>query len=431
MIENEEVKIEIEEKPSCVVELKVSALPTLVKNSRRKAIKAIAKEVDLPGFRKGKAPEDMLLKKFPEHIEEKWQKQIADDAFVAAQKLKHIPVLNNSTPITFNMIKHSLDDGAEMTFSFESEPSPPSIDFSKFHLKEVERKEVGQKELDEYLRQVQLMYAQFKPIEDRALKENDFVILDLETLEEPKSKIFSDTRFEITKEKMADWMRNLIVGQKSGAIIEGVSKPDEDAKEEEKKDFAEKKVRVTIKKIEEPVVMELNDDFARGLNFGSFEELKNYAEKMLNDKADQGKELEERKQVNDFLINNFPFDLPVSLVNAEVNHRKKQYLDNPAHKANLDKMTPEERKAFDEKILKESKEAVSIFFLSRKVCQEANLPIEYEEIEQESRALMAQSGIHPKSGEEQKIPDEVKALSLSRVLLRKAQDHILQVGKKA
>jgi len=426
IIENENVTVKIDREPNCIIKMEVTASPDLVKKARKKAVKTIAKDVDIPGFRKGKAPADILEKKYPEHIDERWQKVIADDAFLAAQKAKHTPVLNNNTQIIFNMKSHSLNDGAEMSFSFETDPVIPTIEAEKFKLKEVKRKKVGKKELDEYLKQVQLMYAEWNEVTDRAVKEKDYVILDIESLEDEDkgAKIFSDTRFEVTKKNMADWMRELVIGQKTGAELEGVSKPDTDASAKEKKEASDKKVKVTIKKIEEPKTMELNDDFARGLNFPSFEELKTYAEKMLNDKADQAKDDQEKQQVNKFLIENHDIDLPKSLVDAEFNHRKKQSLDNPAFKSKYDAMSTEEKKAFEDQLRQESKESVGLFFISRKVCEDAKIPLEYEEVEKEARALMLQAGMA-----KAEIPQEVKALSLSRILLRKAQEYILETAK--
>lgn len=422
----DDVKVKIEKKPDCKIEMEVTASSELVKSAKKKAIKSVGKEIELPGFRKGKAPAEIVIKKYPEQVKERWQKAIADEAFMKAQQKEQITVLNNNSPITFNM-KNFSDEGAEMTFSFETEPSIPTIDISKFSLKEVKRQKIEKKEIDEYLKQVQLMYAEWREVEGRPIQEKDYVILDIESAQDPDKgqKIFSDTRFEVTKKAMADWMRTLIVGKNKGDVLEGISKADKDATEKEKKESTEKKVKITIKKIEEPKTLALDDTFAKGLNFPSMKDLNEYAEKMLNDKADQAKESEERIQANTFLLKHTA-ELPLSLINAEINHRKKQHLDNPAFKANFDKMEAPAKKEFEDRIKQDCTEAVLLFYLSRKVCQDANLPIEYAEIEREGRRILMQAGVH----DLKEVPKEVKALSLSRILLRKAQDHILQGGKK-
>jgi len=425
IIENENVTVKIDREPNCIIKMEVTASPDLVKKARKKAVKTIAKDVDIPGFRKGKAPADILEKKYPEHIDERWQKVIADDAFLAAQKAKHTPVLNNNTQIIFNMKSHSLNDGAEMSFSFETDPVIPTIEAEKFKLKEVKRKKVGKKELDEYLKQVQLMYAEWNEAEDRPIKEKDYIILDIESLEgEDKGQnIFSDTRFEVSKEAMAKWMKAAVLGKKKGDVIETVSKVDKEVSKDEQ--MPDKKVKITVKKIEEPKLLPLDDTFAKGLNFPSIKELTEYAEKMLNDKADQAKDTEERQQVNAFLLT-YDANLPKSLVESELNHRKKQQLENPAFKAKFENASKEEKESIEKEMLHSSKEAVLLFYLSRKVCEDAKIPIKYEEVEQESRMIMYKAGIY----DQKEISKEVQALSLSRLLLRKAQDYVLRGVKK-
>ena len=70
------------------------------------------------------------------------------------------------------------------------------------------------------------------------LKEGDFVLLDVEIIEEdPTQKLFTNTRFEVADKSMAQWMQKLIIGKKTGDVVEGVSKPDDHVSEEEKTEY--------------------------------------------------------------------------------------------------------------------------------------------------------------------------------------------------
>ena len=59
----------------------------------------VGKEVTLPGFRKGKAPEALVEKNYPKQIDSEWQKCIADLAFRDSVKLTKIPLLNNEPKV--------------------------------------------------------------------------------------------------------------------------------------------------------------------------------------------------------------------------------------------------------------------------------------------------------------------------------------------
>ena len=65
---------------------------------------------------------------------------------------------------------------------------------------------------------------------DRPIQENDFVILDVDVIDEDlRANLFNDVRFEVTDRSMAKWMKDLILGPKQGEVLEGTSVPDEDA----------------------------------------------------------------------------------------------------------------------------------------------------------------------------------------------------------
>src|SRR5579872_3906440 len=88
--QNEHVRVVVHEKPKCRIEFEVEASKALVQEARRKAFREIAKQVSLPGFRKGRAPDELILKKYPSDVDRAWQEAIADAAFRESIKLTKI-----------------------------------------------------------------------------------------------------------------------------------------------------------------------------------------------------------------------------------------------------------------------------------------------------------------------------------------------------
>lgn len=426
---NQEVEVFVHRLPFCKVQLEVHAAPVLMDKARREAVKAINKEVSISGFRKGKAPEALILKKYGQAVEDKFQKTLADLSFHAAQKLARVPILNQNTKISFNM-KDQSDKKAELVFSFETEPTVPKIDPKEFKEKKVERPKVGEKEIDEAVRQMQFYYASWSTVTDRAAKKGDYVILDLESLEEdPPMMVFQDTRFEVSDEQMADWMKKLVTGMKTGESKEGVSVADKDASEKEKKQFTPKKVRVTLKKIETAELPKLDDEFAKKAGSTTMEEMRKAIEAMLNKQADDKVRREKEEQVNQFLIEKYNFELPQSLIDSEKNYRQKQLLEDPRAKEAYLSLKPEERRKKEEEIIQQSIHAVQLFYLSRKFVQDANISITHNQVHHEAIATMQSYGaghVDP-----QKIPKELYALSLSKVILAKTQEYIIEEASKA
>lgn len=424
----DEVEVNVQRKPACRIELEVKASPTLVLAARKEAIKKVGKEVSFPGFRKGKAPEAMILKQHPGTVESEWHKSIANAAFAAAQSKAKVSVLNNGIPVTFDLKKHSLEDGAELVFSFETDPVLPSIDPTLFQPNFPKKAEVGEKEIEEAIRQMRYFYAEWKQVESRGIQQGDTIQIDLETFDgETPQKVFDQVRFEVSEERMAQWMKNLVLGAKAGDVLEGMSEADVSATEEEKKEFTPKKVRLTIHRAEEATLPELNDEFAKKVGSESCEQLRESVQSILEKNAQDKVQSQLREQVNEFLIREYAFELPLSLIDTERNHRKEQLLRDPHQAAQHEKLSEEEKNQFNEKLYEESSQAVRLFYLSRHVVKEAGLTVTHGDVQQEAvqSALARGQKVDPGN-----LPKELYALALSKVILSKAQDHILANCKK-
>src|ERR1700679_3370372 len=117
-LQNENVRFTVHHKPACIAEFAVEAFEPLVKGAHKKAARAISKEVVLPGFRKGKAPEELIIKNFPKEVDKEWQQEIANFCFQECGKMAKIPVLHRDAKITYKMKSHS-PSGALLILSFE------------------------------------------------------------------------------------------------------------------------------------------------------------------------------------------------------------------------------------------------------------------------------------------------------------------------
>jgi trigger factor len=412
-----DIQVAIQEKQDCQIELQVKVTSPFVQKARKEAIKKASKDISIDGFRPGKAPEEIVIKKAPAAIERQWKQSLADFCFYDLMKNDKIPLLRRNTPLNFDVKNLSLTEGATLTFAYETNPKTPSINPKDFTLKPLKQHAVGEKEIEEALKQYRFFFAEWKDL-DRPIQEDDFVIIDLEALDTtPPTKVFSHTRFEVSKKGMANWMKNLLLGAKKGDMLEGVSEADEDLPKEEKKNFSPKKVRVTISNVEEAILPELDEAFFKKLGVSSLEELKKNIEKNLLKQAEEGLDVEKRKQVNDFLLKQASFDLPYSLIKSEQDHRLKEYLKNPKAASRFEKMTKEQKEKAEKEFLLEAKNALFIFYLSQKILEDANISVTEEEVKSQIPS-------------DQEI-EEYYGLTWSRLTLEKVQDYILTHGQTA
>lgn len=417
---NDELTCIVHKQPKCKIEFELTAHAPLIEKAKKEAVKQVSKEVTVPGFRKGKAPKDLVEKKHPGQIQKETKQKLANLAFSTAMKEAKTPLLNRDTSVSYSLNEYK-EQEAKMTFSFETEPTPPSIPVEKCTIKEPKKDKIGKKEVDEAIRQLRFFFAKWTPITDRPIEEGDFVIIDLETIDEPKQKVYADTRFEVTDKTMASWMKKALLGKNTGDKAEAVSEPDKDLSEEEKKQYSSKHVLITVKKIEKAELPKLDEEFAKKMGTSTIEELRTAMEKNLTQKAEEKADQELRNQINQFLLTH-TFDLPDSLIQAEFKHRKDEAMQNP--KVEWDKLNESQKKEVEEALLAQAEEAVRLFYLSRAIVKQENIDVSTQSVQEEAIRSMQQLGvghIDPKN-----MPPELYTLAFSKVILKKSQDHILE-----
>ncbi len=420
----DQVRVLVTKKEGCEVEFDVFASKGLIAKARLDAVKQVAKEVTLPGFRKGKAPNDVVLKNYPADVERKFHKSLADLAFIEAQNLAKIPVLNQSSTVRFDM-KSFEEEGAKLHYMFETEPVAQVVDPTLFTPKPVEKKEVGETEINEAIRQMAFFYAKWEPVQDRPIEEGDFIVIDLDTLEgEETNRVFDQVRFEVKKERMAQWMRELVANAKAGDVLEGTSRPDDTASLDEKKEFAPKKVRLHVRVVEKASLPKMDDEFAKKIGAPDVAGMNTLVEGVLKKQVEDKANQDLREQVNHFLVTTYEFDIPKSLVQEEFKHRLNGAMKNSEFQAHMAKASPEEKEKIEARMKDETTHSLRLFYLSRQIVQEGKIPVTNEEI---NHRAVEQRKMHPAArnlGNE--ISREEYALALSTVFLSKAQDFILK-----
>jgi len=419
---NEKISVKVTKKPECLVELNIKAFSPLVKEAKNKAIKNVKKEISIAGFRKGKAPDHYIITNYPKEIENEWKKELANLSFLEAETLVKLYPLSYSERISYNLKSHS-EENAELTFSFETDPTLPEIDLKKFKLKEIKEKPSEEKDIDELIKQSRLFYAKWTEV-DRPIKLGDYVILDIESLDSlPPKKVFSDIRFEVKEKSIANWMKEVLINANKNDVIETISMPDKNLPKEEKEQFEEKKVRITVKKIEEATLPPLDDTFAKKMGTNNVEDLRNSIKNLLKNKKEDDLLQKKIDQINHFLLKNYPLELPKSLVEMEYKNKKEELLKDPEIKKEWDKKNVEQKQKLEKFILKDSINSITLIYLIKKIIKDEKIQIEEKEIKEKAITMMKEKIEKP---DIQNIPEDYLLLAFSRLCLEKAYDHILK-----
>lgn len=168
------MNITVEKQPSCKVTLKVEIPADKVKGQRQSIVSKYAGQARIPGFRPGKAPLEVIEKRFQKQISDELNENLFHLAVDEAIKQQDLKVLDFSAP---QDLLASPDGG--MAFTSELTIAP---DFTLPQYKGIEIKipaeEVPEEALEEQLKQLQERFADFEDIEGRGAEMGDFAVLD-------------------------------------------------------------------------------------------------------------------------------------------------------------------------------------------------------------------------------------------------------------
>ena len=283
------VKTKVEELPESRVRLDVEVPEEDVAHAFEHAASDMAESLRLPGFRKGKAPVPVVVARVGRDAV--WQEALRghlDSWFWSAAETSGIrPVA--SPEVEFDGLP---DDGG--TFRFRATvavmPKPEVADWTTLEVPFAEA-EVPAEAVDAELDRLRDAVAELAPVEDRAVREGDTVVLDILGEGVPPQR---DYVTEVGADRLVNEIDDALPGMERGATkrvdIQGAE--------------GQLPVDVTVKEIKEKVLPEADDELARSASeFETLEELRAEIESRLLEQLTEELELRFREAAVDALVN--------------------------------------------------------------------------------------------------------------------------------
>jgi trigger factor len=380
------------------VEIEVSAED--FNNYYSQTLKKISADAEIPGFRKGKAPEDMVESRVTKEgvlseaaeiaIRESWAK------FLAESKEEAI-----SQP-QVEVIKIAKDNPLIFTAEFEILPEIklPKLDSAKVEKSSVE---VTDQEVEDAIKWIQQSRAKYSEkisgAEDGDLVEFTFSCLDIENDPEKKDRI--------------------VLGK--GHYIEGLEDTLRGMKREEVREFEtrypqenkDKKIKISVKvdSVKKVEIPEVNDEWVKGLGaFNTVEELK----KDIKEGIKKDKEVAEIQRVREEaikkLVEKTEIEVPETLIKREqdfmLNNIKERCLSEL--KISFEEYLKQVKKTEEEiteELEKIAKEKVKGFLVLHQIIKNERIEITEEEISQKIEEMLNQ---YPNKEEIKKTMDEAQ-----------------------
>jgi trigger factor len=323
------MKVTQEKLPDSQIKLEIEISGETSRSTYEKVVQNLARSSNIPGFRQGKVPRQVLLQRIgTQRIKAAALEELIQTSLAEAIKQESIEALGNyQLRSNFDELIQNYHPGEPIVFSAAVD-IPPTIELGDYQTINVKAEEsvYAPEQVDDFIEQRRAQQADLVPIEDRPAQMGDIAIIDFsgklmsEGEEGTEIEGGSATNFqvEIAEGKLIPGMVEGVVGMKPEETKEvSVTFPEDYPKE----DLAGKPAvfSITLKELKAKELPELDDDFAQEVSeFETFAELKESLEKQFQEKAAN----ETKNNINEAIINALveksKVDLPETLVQEEV-----------------------------------------------------------------------------------------------------------------
>ena len=318
------VKTEVQDINETRKKITVEIAGTEISDMQKQLVKEFQREARIPGFRPGKASENMVRMRYAKELKSELSKRVAGKAYqegIAKADLQVYTITESDE----GDIEPGVD--ASMSFTVDIVPEFELPDFSTFKLR-VESSEPSEKEVNDVIQQILSQRAEFKAVE-KVVEKGDYVKCSYE------GKIGEELIADLVPDASM-WGTQKMTWEEAGvessfgvsAVVEGLVGMQAGDEKEVSMDFAEDfkqealagKSAVYSLKVEEvrqKILPEIDEAFLETMQMKDEAELRNRISENLENQKKMQSAGAERDQITRQLLESIDFALPESGLEGE------------------------------------------------------------------------------------------------------------------
>ena len=387
MTKMSQMKVKIENKKNCRKLIKIEVEPEKVKSALEEIYKTIGRDAQIPGFRKGKAPRDILETRYNETANSEAIRRLVWEAYRDAVKA------NDIKPVSYPIIEDvKLDQNGPLCFTVKVDIEPVIALKPYINIKiKKSAADVTEEDIKKALEAVRESAGRFEPVEGRPIKMGDYVVCDYDCLVEGKSiDQQKNVSLHIKEDSGLSQITKALAGSNKGETKEVALELPKDYKQNE---YGGKKgvYKITVNEIKQKILPALDDEMAKQIgSFQNLQQLKDRLRQQLQLDKRQQQRFDMENQLFDFLLKANQFEVPESTVERQlqvmVNDAKTRLIYQGYKKEEVES----QQDKLKQTLADNAKRQVRIFFMLGAIAEKENINVTGEElnrqIEQMSKA---------------------------------------------
>lgn len=343
------------------------------------AYKAIAQQVNIPGFRRGKAPRQLIDARFGRGP---ILEQVVND--MLPTRYEQALAENDLNPLgqpEIEVTKIEDNDVVEFTAEIDVRPEIKVPDFSKIEVTVPELK-VDDEAVDAELDSLRERFGELKDTK-RKMKTDDFAVIDLEASidgEKLDDASAEGLTYRVGADDLMKGLDTALRGMKTG----------EDNEFETEIQYGENKgkkatVKVHVQQTKERKLPDLDDEFVQmASEFDTVDELRESTREQVEENAKAKQAADIRDEVLKAALAQVEFALPESIVDEQVHNQLHQLLGQMAHDENalaqLLEAQGTTREEFDKESREQAEESVRTQLFLDAVAEEEQPEVSQQEL---------------------------------------------------
>ena len=393
--------VKVVESGPCRKSLEVHAAADELKSDYEAVLDAYCNRGKIPGFRPGKAPRNVVAKRFSKQIDE-------DTKDAAVPRLYHEALKEKSIqPVAvINVEDLVYDKAAGLQFKVLVDV-PPEFKLPKYKRIPVkaETAEVTDPQVDEAIKGIRERFANYNDVEDRALRSGDLAMVDFEaTIDGGALKeiapndpaLGSSTDFYVMLGD-SEFLPGFNAGLEGVGTGETTVIPVTFPGDYRVSDVAGKaaEYRVTVKSIKERILPEMNAEFFKLLDVDSEDALRTRIRTQMAQEAEAREQDRRKGEIAKFLVEKTKLDIPQSVLDQE----RQMALRNMVQQFTRSGGTKEQIEANRDQILnaatESSTERIKVSYILSRIASEESIDATEDEVNDRVSRMAGQYQMTP------------------------------------
>ncbi|MFP4026401.1 MAG: trigger factor [Candidatus Brocadiia bacterium] len=396
-VEESGIHTEIERHGSCECSIRIEIDADYLEDRFNEDLDNLQQQAQLPGFRQGKAPRGLVLKRYNERLRNDVVSTVAGEAYQDAVQQNELSVVEEKEAPDFESLEWDVGQPLEVEFQCEILPEVEikEEDYKGLEL-EIPELEVTDEMFEQELERFAGQLAGWDEVEEGSVDQDDYVESNV-TISTDKVTWSEEIPFQPGEERIgpfeAEGIKGAIIGASPGDSIElEVTLADDadlSAQNKPLEALADTPVKteIEIQSVYRQETPEIDDDLAQQLGMEDVEELRSMVRDRLDRRLEQQRNQIRRNIITDTILENIDVEMPDSLIQSATEDETRRMMTE-ALRAGRSRQEAEQMAHENAEVSRaRAVRNLKVEFILRKIAENERVYVLDSEVQEQVRAV--------------------------------------------